>query len=285
MVFFLSSQVFADEDTERDLKAEFLLFLETERMHDFKLQELIGEGLNPDEVKNQYGENALIVFMNRVHIVEGKESFKDSMMSRDDLSFEQKMKHLESHMKHFREIVETLLGEIVDPNAVDRYGKSLLNKAASLGDSKTVELLLKAGAKPNIIYERSWNSFLSPLHEALVVRTGIGEMGIPDFMMESERLATMRLLLEKGADPNATVEGRGQPSPAHLAVRIGNILAISLLHEFEADINQTTQMKIFEETPLDEAIRRGYPNVEKHLRALGGKKAEEISGCSVYSLL
>ncbi len=283
MIFSLSSHVFADEDTERDLRVELLLFLETERMHDFKLQDLIGEGVNPAEVKNQYGENALIVFMNRAHIVEGKESFKDSMMSRDDLSFEQKMKHFERNMKHFREIVETLLGEGVDPSAVDRYGQSLLGKAAAFGDSKTVKLLLEAGARPNV-YERKW-AYRSPLHEVLAPRTGIGEMGIPNTMMEAERLATMRLLLEKGADPNATVEGRGQPSPAHLAVRIGNILAISLLHEFEADISQTTQMKIFEETPLDEAIRRGYPNVEKHLRALGGKKAEEISGCSVYSLL
>lgn len=63
-------------DTDKDLNVELLVVLEIGEMHPYAVKELIEEGVDPAEVRNQYGENPLTVLMNRAHLVEGKESFK-----------------------------------------------------------------------------------------------------------------------------------------------------------------------------------------------------------------
>ena len=104
-----------------------------------------------------------------------------------------------------------LLTKNADPNLTDKYGISSLAIAARKGDAKMVEALLKAGANIEHADDNGWR----PLHSALR-STGISD---------AARLATVAVLLEHGADPNATNVGgfeRDSEHDSHLGPRTTN---------------------------------------------------------------
>ncbi|HBE70732.1 MAG TPA: hypothetical protein DDW52_21520 [Planctomycetaceae bacterium] len=94
-----------------------------------------------------------------------------------------------------------LLAENADPNVTDDYGMSSLSIAAHKGDSKMVEALLNAGA--NI--EHADNDGWRPLHSALRATA----------ISDADRLATVKVLLEYGADPNASNLGERERDGGH----------------------------------------------------------------------
>lgn len=107
--------------------------------------------------------------------------------------------------------VTFLLTKNADPNLTDKYGISSLAIAARKGDAKMVEALLKAGANIEHADDNGWR----PLHSALR-STGISD---------AARLATVAVLLEHGADPNATNVGgfeRDSEHDSHLGPRTTN---------------------------------------------------------------
>lgn len=86
-----------------------------------------------------------------------------------------------------------LLTKSADPALTDDYGMSSLTIAAQKGDSKMVEALLKAGANMEHADNNGWR----PLHSALRATA----------ISDADRLATVEVLLEYGADPNASNPG------------------------------------------------------------------------------
>jgi ankyrin repeat protein len=100
-----------------------------------------------------------------------------------------------------RKAVVLLLSSNADPDRDDYYGVTPLATAAERGDAETVTLLLTAGAD----FEKADLLGWRPLHVAL-------RSTIPS---ESDRLATVRTLLENGADPNADNIGGFEKGLAH----------------------------------------------------------------------
>ncbi|KAK2603132.1 hypothetical protein N8I77_009612 [Diaporthe amygdali] len=130
-------------------------------------------------------------------------------------------------MKRRYSVVEILANQanIDIDKGRDVAGASVLCKAVSFGDAKTVELLLNAGANPNLIgrssdrHEAGCKDFASALH----VAAGIGAVDL------------MCILLDFGADPNL-VAGKHQTPLMH-AVESGQKAAVDFLIQSGADVN------------------------------------------------
>lgn len=90
-------------------------------------------------------------------------------------------------------MVALLISYGADVNEPDKYGWTALNFAAGSGNAKICGQLLEAGADIEWQSKRGWR----PLHHALRSTS----------VDESNRLATVALLLECGADPNALNSG------------------------------------------------------------------------------
>ncbi len=99
------------------------------------------------------------------------------------------------------ETVAFLLKSNADPNIADKYGLTPLSIAASHGDVAMVKLLLDSGANIELADNRGWR----PLHAAL--RSAQSS--------NSDRLATVKTLLEYDADPNANNAGGFEEDSKH----------------------------------------------------------------------
>ena len=98
-------------------------------------------------------------------------------------------------------LVELLLERGAAPNAIDDFGRTPLHIATQAGFLAISEVLLAKGANPNAVLVRHAErtddtpQFGGPLNAAL----------------DRSRLDVVRLLLDKGADPNLRDEGRPWP--------------------------------------------------------------------------
>jgi ankyrin repeat protein len=135
--------------------------------------------------------------------------------------------------------VARLVGEHTNLNAREQDGATALAWAAMRSNSAIAELLLKAGADPNLANEMG----VSPLLLAIENASG--------------SIAT--LLLEKGADPNLVRESGETPLMA--ASRLGQVEVVKLLLERGAKVNART--KKFGQTALMWA--GGHPAIVRML--------------------
>ena len=132
--------------------------------------------------------------------------------------------------------------------AVDKDGWTALHLAAHYGHRAVVETLLANNADVNA---RSTNAMRNqPLHAAAAGR----------------RVETARLLLEAGADPNATqVAGF---VPLHSAAQNGDRALVELLLSHGADVNARSEDG---RTALALAEKGGHSEVAELLRGRGAR--------------
>lgn len=142
------------------------------------------------------------------------------------------------------QIITLLLDQGADPHARGLSGTALVF-AAAMGRTEAVRLLLERDA-----VDRE-DVFLTV---ALCVAA------------EGDHLETMRLLLDAGADVNASGSGAGQ-NALHAAAGAGRLAAVRLLLERGANPDTAG----YAGTPLTFALRRGHSAVVAALRAAGAR--------------
>jgi len=153
--------------------------------------------------------------------------------------------------------------------------KLLLVDAIRRGDAEEVRELLMSGVSPNSLY-RGW----SPLHWA----SQWGRHGIVRTLLESgarvdkrdangftpllvavgeNRLRTVKLLLDQGADIHMKTHAVGNGQPIHLAAAWGYLPIVKLLLTRGADLEVKDEDG---NTALDFAKRYRHVNVVRFLR-------------------
>ena len=124
-------------------------------------------------------------------------------------------------------LVKLLLDSGADPDARNRDGHTPLNIATFFGNLRSVEVLLKHGAIPNL---PSGYSYSEQGMEHAVIHTAVAR----------ERLDIIQLLVEHGANVYKH-NGAGQ-TVLHAAVAKGRLDMIQLLTQHGADINMRDAM-------------------------------------------
>jgi ankyrin repeat protein len=103
---------------------------------------------------------------------------------------------------HARMTLELMLSTGVDPNAVAKDGRSLLQTALDNDALSAAAVLLKAGANPNIII-RSTN--LTDTRSPVTLLKHQAE-GLVCNQLDPENLAKVKLLIDAGASPGADID-------------------------------------------------------------------------------
>ncbi len=174
---------------------------------------------------------------------------------------------------------DTLLSSGLNPNSRDRFGRTLLITAATLGNPQIASLLLSYHADPNAKREPDGSQFEStPLQCAartgnlemarLLIDAGaeVNEKGNPgrtplSFAVLSGRLDMIRFLIEKGAEVN-TRDAEGA-SPLDYAAWQGSLDMAAMLVAHGAMLNEpATQTGA---TPINEAAYRGHQALVQYL--------------------
>jgi len=139
------------------------------------------------------------------------------------------------------ELIKLLLEKGAKVNKTDGNFESPLEAACWKGNTEAVKVLLEHGAKPNL-----WGG--SPLHTAIkqgsveIVKSLLehgakvnkldGSYGTPlerAWYTTPPNAEIIKLLLDKGADPNITIKWSGGDSLLHLAVKDRNMEIVKLL--------------------------------------------------------
>lgn len=143
-----------------------------------------------------------------------------------------------------------LLDRGMPVEATDIQGYSVLMYAARAGQLESVRLLLERGAKVdarNALGETAlmlaaFNGHLATtkflLRLGAAIDAGQGQWSALHYAANQNQVEVLRLLLERGADPNAqAVNGI---TPLHMAAREGAVSAIELLLRAGADPRRQT---------------------------------------------
>lgn len=117
-------------------------------------------------------------------------------------------------------ILRLLLERGADLEGADRHGERAMHLAASAMNVPTAQFLLDAGADPEPVSANGE----TPLHRAAAHQP---------FHEPEQITAMIRLLVARGADPNA--RGPARPTPLFLAAVLGHELAIETLVAEGAD--------------------------------------------------
>ena len=134
--------------------------------------------------------------------------------------------------------VTLLLDRGAQAHQRDRFGRSALFKAAAAGNAATVRVLLRRDADPN------WSKYDGP-----AVLSGEGERPLHVAVHFPE---VLNLLLEHGADPDGRMPFTGT-TPLHLAAGNCEVASLALLLARGADPNARDEHG---DTPLTHAVRR-----------------------------
>lgn len=186
----------------------------------------------------------------------------------------------------FEEVVALFMEKGADVNIANGQGSTPLHDAAREGHKKVVELLLnngaELGAKDNL-------SAQTPLHWAVlrghngIVETIIAagaKLEIVDRFgrtplhtaIDHDRTTTAKLLIDKGANLNAAMNGDELQTVLLLAARKGNIELVEYLIAKGVDINEIDKHG---NTPLDKTHNE---EANVLLRSCGAKSGKDIQG-------
>uniref|UniRef100_A0A670YU36 Nuclear factor kappa B subunit 2 n=1 Tax=Pseudonaja textilis TaxID=8673 RepID=A0A670YU36_PSETE len=152
---------------------------------------------------------------------------------------------------HQPRVAGFLLQAGADPTLLDRYGNSVVHLAIHLDDEVMLKTLLcHLGPQTLPLLEIPNYLGLFPVHLAV----------------KCANLASLELLVEKGADVNAA-EWQSGRTPLHLAVEMDNLnMAACLIKKLGADVNAQTSAG---NTPLHLAAGLGSPILTKMLISAG----------------
>ena len=142
-------------------------------------------------------------------------------------------------------LVALLGGDAAKANSMSPDGWPLLHLAAAFAAPDTVDLLLNSGADVHQISATPMRN--QALHAALAL---------------SRELETVRMLLRRGADPNAAQAGGFRP--LHQASAAGRLDLVRLLLDAGADPAQLCDRR---KTAADYAREKGHPAVVAALEA------------------
>ena len=176
------------------------------------------------------------------------------------------------------EIVSILIKEGANVNARDNVGNPIIYAAALSGDSHTIDILVRSGAKVNKVSKRGkstalhiaaglgWERTMKKLieHGAAINKKNLAGETPFHYAASSGWASAMNLLIEHGAKIEE-VNNRGE-SPLHKASFSGWDAAVSMLMEQGSDINLQDDLG---ETPLHKASFSGYLKVVKKLISHG----------------
>ena len=220
------------------------LFIAISKGHAVIVQQLLQYGADPCFMSKKYNSTPLHMVLHRIRLKKTNLEFSNDMAASTD-DFLEVLKVLLQHPK-------------VNVDVVNTQGCTGLMIASSCECVEAVELLINAGADPNIqthsSTSNSANLFMLPLITS----------GVTALMIASERNNTkiVKLLLQGGANPNTRTQNGS--NSLLTAAKLGHIEVVKLLLEFKTD------PVVFQEdgaTPLHIAItgmsiKSGRPNIE-----------------------
>ncbi len=185
-----------------------------------------------DIIRNEYDrknlDNLRIIFDSGIHPDLWKSKNKETLLHCACISRQ-------------KEIVKLLLEKGADPNlqSADEYGYTPIHWAAQKGFVEILKILKSFNADFNILDKRGINPLVSAYNE--------------------NDLKTMKILLERGADPNLWKDTKGE-TLLHYACRKGKTEIIKLLLEYGANPNLQSK-DAFGYTPIHWVAQEGYNNI------------------------
>lgn len=178
------------------------------------------------------------------------------------------------------EIVSILIKEGANVNARDNLGNSVIYAAAFSGDSQTIDILARSGAKVNKVSKHNnstalhiaanlgWERTMRKLieHGATINKKNLADEIPLHYAASSGWTSAMELLIEHGAKIEE-VDNRGE-SPLHKASFSGWNAAVEMLIELNADVNRRDNLG---DAALHKASFSGYLEVVEALIACGAR--------------
>jgi ankyrin repeat protein len=137
--------------------------------------------------------------------------------------------------------LEKLLANGLNPSAYCQFGFYPLEVAALRRNVEAVRLLLAAGAKPDVMPEKS--------RPSNVLACATKGMISPDAMSE-----ICKMLVHHGANPNGN--DQKQASPLHQAVKAGNHAAVKILARLGADLEAIAMSQSRPEQEIGTPLQR-----------------------------